>query len=93
MSKDSTGEFLDRLLDDEHFKDIVLSEDNVLFEEFRSAHPEALSDIDLAMDIIRSQQFSIEEELDEDFNQIHDQLFNRLKSGQTSYIFTKTASN
>tara|TARA_Y100001972_G_scaffold126274_1_gene179613 strand:- start:87 stop:1145 length:1059 start_codon:yes stop_codon:yes gene_type:complete len=82
MSKDSTGDFLDRLLEDEHFKNIVLAEDKEMLEEFRNAHPEAESDIDLAIDIVRSQQFSIEEELEEDFSQIHDQLFSRLKSGQ-----------
>ncbi|MEQ9218707.1 MAG: FecR domain-containing protein [Cyclobacteriaceae bacterium] len=74
MDRDNQSEYLDALLDDPHFKEAVFNKSGLL-DDFIRSHPASHKTIEIAIRILKSQRFSVEEDIEEDFNEIRSKLF------------------
>lgn len=74
MDSKNQSDYLESLLDDPVFKDIVFKNTGSL-EDFTKNHPADENTIEVAIRILKSQRFSVEEEIEEDFDNIKAKLF------------------
>ncbi len=82
MDSKDQSDYLESLLDDPVFKDIVFKKTRSL-EDFIKSHPADDKTIEVAIQILKSQKFSVEEEIEEDFEDIRLRLLQKKEVGAT----------